>query len=94
MNSDAALSQIVARSGQEISNIVSQGYADRNDYADSLSQRRSDATLGIERLDDPTTGRTYEVDSGSNYYWVDDRGTVVGTDTSVAPTIDFRQLIG
>lgn len=94
LNSDAALSDIVARSGREISDIVSRGYEGRQDYSDILSQRRSDATLGIERLNDPFSGRTYEVQSGSNYYWVDDKGTVAGTETSVAPNIDFRRLVG
>jgi hypothetical protein len=38
---------------------------------------------------DPDTGRVTKVDSGSNYYWVDPRGTIVGTETGTRLSLDF-----
>jgi hypothetical protein len=42
---------------------------------------------------DPYTGRRTTVESGSNYYWIDQRGAIVGTDTDTRPNIDFRALV-
>jgi len=88
----AGLSDIVTNAGRQMSDIVSRGYEERQDVYDALSQRRSEAIRGVERVEDTITGATYEVESGSGYYWIDDRGTVVGTDVSIAPTVDFRAL--
>lgn len=89
----AGLSEIVTNAGREMSEIISRGYEGRQEVYDALSQRRSDATLGVERVEDSITGRTYEVESGSSYYWIDDRGTIVGTDVATAPNVDFRALL-
>ncbi|MGA0061349.1 MAG: hypothetical protein ACO3RU_17390, partial [Planctomycetota bacterium] len=91
---EASLGEVITRMGRDISEIVGRGYEGRQGVLDGLSQRRSDATLGVERIDDPVTGRTYAVEAGADYYWVDDRGTVVGTDVATAPTVDFRALLG
>lgn len=88
----AGLSDIVTNAGRQMSDIVSRGYEGRQDVYDALSQRRSEAIRGVERVEDTITGATYEVESGSGYYWIDDRGSVVGTDVSTAPTVDFRAL--
>ena len=42
---------------------------------------------------DPATGSSFKVENGSNYYWIDDRGSIVGTDTSTQPSVDFRQIV-
>ncbi len=89
----ANTSQIVSRTSQEISRIISQSYWSRSEVMDELSRRRSNATLGVEDVIDPLTGREFKVESGSNYYWVDHRGMIVGTDTDTRPNIDFRELI-
>jgi len=89
----AGLSEIVTNAGREMSEIINRGYEGRQEVYDALSQRRSDAIRGVERVEDTFTGRTYEVESGSSYYWIDDRGTVVGTDVATAPDIDFRALL-
>lgn len=92
-NITANTSSIVSRTSQEISNIISQSYWNRQGVMDELSRRRSNATLGVEDVIDPVTGREIKVESGSNYYWIDHRGTIVGTDTDTRPNIDFRELI-
>jgi hypothetical protein len=42
---------------------------------------------------DPATSRQIKVESGSNYYWTDQRGTVVCTDTDTRPNLDLRQAV-
>jgi hypothetical protein len=88
----ANVSAITARTNQEISEIISSSYWQQQQTYDELSRRRSNANLGVQDVVDPTTGQEYKVESGSNYYWVDQRGTIVGTDTYVRPSIDFREL--
>jgi hypothetical protein len=48
--------------------------------------------LGVADVIDQTTGRQMKVESGSNYYWVDHRGTIIGTQTDTRPNLDFREL--
>jgi hypothetical protein len=38
------------------------------------------------------SGRYISVDSGSDDYWVDHRGVVLGTDVDTSPGVDFRRL--
>jgi hypothetical protein len=92
-NITANTSRIVARTNTEISNIISDSYARRQETMDELSRRRSNATLGVLDVVDPATGETTKVESGSNYYWVDQRGTIVGTDTDTRPNLDFRGMV-
>jgi hypothetical protein len=92
-NIAANTSQIVSRTNQEISRMISDTYRTRQSVDDELSRRRSNATLGVEDVTDPLTGREFKVESGSNHYWIDHRGAVVGTDTDTRPTLDFRALI-
>lgn len=92
-NVTAETSKIVSRTSDEISNIISNSYWKRQETMDELSRRRSNATLGVEDVVDAATGRQLKVESGSNYYWVDQRGTIVGTQTDTRPNIDFRELV-
>ena len=40
------------------------------------------------------TAKTVKVESGSNYYWVDHSGTVVGTDLHANPdSLWFREMV-
>jgi hypothetical protein len=48
----------------EASDVIMQGWESRNKTDDILSEKRSDATLGKERLYDPNTGDVYEFDNG------------------------------
>jgi hypothetical protein len=92
-NIAANTSAIVSRTGAEISRMISDSYWNRQQVDDELSRRRSNATLGVEDVVDPATGRETKVESGSNYYWIDQRGTIVGTDTDTRPNLDFGELI-
>jgi hypothetical protein len=48
----------------EASDIIVQGWENRNKTDDILSEKYSDATLGRERLYDPNTGEVYEFENG------------------------------
>ncbi len=88
----ANTSKIVSRTNEEISKILSDSYWKRSKTMDEISRRRSNATLGVEDVVDPQYGKQFKVESGSNYYWIDHRGAIVGTDTYTSPGIDFRDM--
>jgi len=48
----------------ETSDIIMKGWENRNKSDDIISERRSDAILGKERLYDPNTGEVYEFENG------------------------------
>jgi hypothetical protein len=48
----------------ETSDIIMQGWENRNKVDDVLAEKRSDAMLGRERLYDPNTGEVYEFENG------------------------------
>jgi hypothetical protein len=48
----------------EASDIIMQGWENRNRTEDILSEKYSDATLGRERLYDPNSGEVYEFENG------------------------------
>jgi hypothetical protein len=48
----------------ETSDMIMQGWENRNRVDDILSEKRSDAILGRERLYDPHTGNVYEFENG------------------------------
>jgi hypothetical protein len=57
----------VLKAGQtmrETSEIITSGWESRNKSYDVISQKRSDATLGYERVYDPATGDVYQVPNG------------------------------
>lgn len=85
--------QIISDMSSEISNTISEGYWGRDAIYDAIFEARSDATLETEDFVDPVTGDSYELDQSPEYYWIDPSGTIVGTDTSAKPDVDFRELI-
>jgi hypothetical protein len=89
----AEQSRIIAQAEQDISTTISQEYWGRQAAYDAISERRSQATLDVQDVVDPSTGQEYRVESGSSYYWVDNQGYVVGTTTDTRPSLDFRQLL-
>jgi hypothetical protein len=88
----AKTSEIVTRTSQQISHIVSSSYWSRQGTLDEMNRRRSNANLGIEDVIDAQSRQQIKVGSGSNYYWIDNRGAIAGTQTSTQPNINFREL--
>lgn len=54
----------IARNADEMSNIISDSWNYRNTSEDISSQKRSDATLGYERIYDNETGEIYKIRNG------------------------------
>ncbi len=64
---------------------IARGWEQAQAVYDRLSEDRSDATMDRQRLADDAGGHTYDVPAGSNYYWLDPHGQVVGTTTDQPP---------
>ncbi len=54
----------IAQTGNQISDMIMDSYKRRNATYDVLSQKRSDATLGYERVQDTETGEYYRAENG------------------------------
>ncbi len=93
LRNEGATSQIVSETANRIADMAANSQRARDAVDDEIARRRSNATLGIVDLADPETGRRISVESGSNYYWVDPRGVIVGTNTDALPNVDFRALV-
>ncbi len=78
-----AASQSTGASGSSTSSSVS----------DDLSRRWQNNTLDQTDVIDESTGLSYKVESGSNYYWINQQGTAItGTNTPSQPDTDFQQM--
>jgi hypothetical protein len=84
--------QIVTAMGQAVSQTLDQAYDDRQTTLDEIHRRGANARREVEQVVD-TLGRETTVESGSSYYWVDNRGLIVGTQTDTRPGLDFQELI-
>ncbi len=92
-NITANTSQIVAQTNEQISNMIMQAFEYRSQSEDENSRKWENATLGVEDVIDPLTGRQFKVESGPNYQWIDNHGYVIGTQTDTKPAYDFRALV-
>ena len=52
---------------------------------DRINNEWSKTILGVEEVYNPETGDTWTVDSGSNYYWIDNKNNIYGTETDENP---------
>lgn len=92
---NANASRIVAETNAYVSRVHSESFWSIQQAQDRVSRSRSDANLGIVRLEDPGTGQTYTAEAGSNYY-----GRIAGTDRILGsntgdfpPRLDVNPLI-
>ena len=97
-NVTAEAGRIASELNAYISGLIRDAYQARGGRAGTGEGRDpsaewSEAMLGVTNLRDEATGNTFRVESGSNYYWVDPRGTVRGTETYTQPGVDFRELV-
>jgi hypothetical protein len=88
----AAQSRIISDMGEATSRTIAEGFENRQQTLDEIHRRGANARREIDVVVDSHTDRGFTVTSGSDYYWVDDRGTVLGTDTDTRPSVDFREL--
>lgn len=93
--SETALStsHIAAQTNAAISKMIQDVYEGRQRTLDEISRRRENAILDLYDVVDTQTGQSYKVEADANYYWMDLRGRIVGTQTDSRPNLDFRKLI-
>jgi hypothetical protein len=73
-------------SQQRTNESIYRGWEQNQAVYDRLSQDRSDAMMGRQRLVDTAAGYEYDVEAGSNYYWRNPQtGVVFGTTTDQPP---------
>ena len=78
---------------QEVSKMISDTFAYKNQVDDEISRRRENAILGTVDVVDAASGREFKVENSSNYYWLDNHGVIVGTETDTKPGWDFQQIV-
>lgn len=89
----ANVSQIVARTSEEISQIIHSTWQHRQNVYDDLARKWSNMILGQTDVVDPLTGETWKVASGHNYYWRKmHTDTMAGTTIFDPPDMDFTPL--
>lgn len=89
-----AAAGIVAKTSNDIGNLISKQYAKTQVVMDRVFRNWSNATLGQTDVADVTTGETYKIASGKNYYWRKAGTNVVaGTNQYERPEIDFTPLV-
>jgi hypothetical protein len=75
---------------REASVIITDGWNARNKTLDIVAQKRSDATLGYERVYDPGTGDVYRVENGFIDTYEADRSAYDMTGLRALPPDDYR----
>lgn len=81
----AKRSQIISQSQNDIADTISSVFETRSSSMDRLNAQWDNYILGVEDVYDSETGTHYVVDQGSNYYWIDNHGTIYGTDVDENP---------
>ncbi len=93
-NMTAATVQITNQTNRYISDQIIGSYERRQASQDRMARNFSNYLRGVEDVMDPATGRTYQVQSGSNYYWINDLETKIGNNLGYNPDpMQFRQMI-
>ena len=85
--------QAIQRDQQETSNIIMQGWEQRNQIQNEVSRRQENAVLGTLDVVDPATGQSYKIDNYSDYHWMNNSGVIAGNNTGDTPGPDWRQLV-
>ncbi|MEY8838524.1 hypothetical protein AB9K41_05755 [Cribrihabitans sp. XS_ASV171] len=85
-------SRIVSRTNSEISDIMHQGYQNRERIRARGDREQSEYYGGYETYNDPTTGGTVELDSGYRNAWQMNDGTFILTDDDNFNPADLNML--
>lgn len=76
---------IISSTQDSISDTISSTFEYRSESQDRINEEWSKTTLGVEEVYNPETGDTRYVDSGANYYWMDNQNRIYGTETDENP---------
>lgn len=89
-----AVSRITTETNRYISDVITRSYASTQAAYASIFDRYSHYQRDVVDLTDPQSRTSYQVQAGSNYYWIDDRGDVVGTNAHFNPDpLWFREML-
>ena len=86
------VSHIASETQAQISDTIMSSYWNRQAALEETQRRVENSILGTTDVVDPATGERKRIESNSNYYWINNRGGIVGTQTDSTPGLDFRQL--
>lgn len=90
----AQVSRIVSETNAQIFDIMTESYERRSQSQDEIIRKYSNYLRGVEDVRNPEYGGNHTVWSGSNYYWLDNSGTILGTDLHINPDMArFREMI-
>lgn len=90
----AKRSQIMAQSQEQVSGTISSSFEYKSKSMDDTLDKWSNTMLQTEDVYNPDTGDHYVVDSGSKYYWIDNRNNIYGTDVDQPPSYqeDYKKM--
>ncbi len=78
----------------ETNRMMRESYERRSASSDRIQRNFVDAIWEVQRLEDPTSGKRYEMQYGSMSYWIDNNETRVGIDGYDNPNpLYFRELL-
>lgn len=75
-------SKIIAKSGEDQSRIIREGYQNRQATLDRTNERFSDAMRGVQNFRNPTTGENVKLSNEYAHAWVSGNGEYVMSDSS------------
>ncbi len=76
---------IISSTQDSISDTISSTFEYRSNSMDRINDEWSKTILGVEEVYNPETGDTRYVNSGAEYYWMDNRNNIYGTETDENP---------
>jgi hypothetical protein len=82
VQSAADRSKIIAKSGEDTSRIIREGYENRQRSQDRTAERWSDAMRGVQNFRNPTTGEDVKLSNEYAHAWVSGNGEYVMSDSS------------
>jgi hypothetical protein len=90
-NDIARRTQQISKTLSETSDILNNSYWDRQASYDRISEQRSNAMLGYQKMT-TDSGEAYKVPSGYEQYWVSGLGDVYGGSWLAQPDINWQPL--
>jgi hypothetical protein len=76
---------VISSTQDSISESISSTFEYRSNSMDKINNEWSKTILGVEELYNPETGETRYMESGAEYYWMDNRNNIYGTQTDESP---------
>jgi hypothetical protein len=85
--------QAIAEDQRQTSDMIMKGWEQRGKVYDEIDRRRENAILGTVDVVDPETGMQYKVSNYSDYHYMSNSGTIIGTNSPDTPPPDLRRMI-